>query len=62
MKSSLLFVLIGCRYVARLEHTLVQTCAAVGVSAKTTDETGVWVDDRKIGSIGTTSSYDYYYY
>jgi len=42
-------------YIARLESTLVNTCKDLGVTAKTTDETGVWVDDRKIASIGVNA-------
>ena len=44
-----------CRYIARLETTLVNTCKDLGVTAKTTDETGVWVENRKIASIGRCS-------
>lgn len=41
-----------CRYVKKLEMTLVDTCRLFGVDAHCNKETGVWVDDRKIASIG----------
>lgn len=44
---------IGVRdYVCNLEKTMVQTCSAFGLKAKTTADTGVWIGDRKIGAIG----------
>ena len=39
-------------YVCQLQNTLIKTCKDFGVTAKSTDETGVWVEDRKIGAIG----------
>ncbi|XP_052822492.1 putative lipoyltransferase 2, mitochondrial isoform X2 [Octopus bimaculoides] len=39
-------------YVSSLEATLIKTCANWGIAAKTTVDTGVWVEDRKIGAIG----------
>lgn len=48
---------IGMRdYVCRLEKTMIQTCAAFGVKATTTSDTGVWVEDRKIGALGLHGS------
>lgn len=41
------------RYVRRLEAVLMQVCADFGVPARRRDGlTGVWVEDRKIASIG----------
>lgn len=42
-------------YVSSLEATIINTCANWGITAKTTADTGVWVEDRKIGAIGKTS-------
>ncbi|GAB1600257.1 putative lipoyltransferase 2, mitochondrial [Argonauta hians] len=39
-------------YVSSLESTLIRTCAKWGITAKTTKDTGVWVEDRKIAAIG----------
>lgn len=39
-------------YVCQLQNTMIKTCKDFGVTAKSTDETGVWVEDRKIGAIG----------
>lgn len=44
------------RYVAKLEQTLVDTCKQCGVEAATSEEVGVWVDNRKIASIGERNS------
>lgn len=43
-------------YVCKLEKTMIKTCDYFGVRAKTTEDTGVWVEDRKIGSIGIHGS------
>jgi lipoate-protein ligase B len=41
------------RYIGRLESTLIDVCADFGVAARRCDGlTGVWVEDRKIASIG----------
>lgn len=41
------------RYLRALEEILIETCAHFGVAASRRDGlTGVWVDDRKIASIG----------
>ena len=49
-------------YVRLLERALITTLAALGVSARARDDegpdyTGVWVDDRKIASIGVHVSH-----
>ncbi|XP_046369207.1 putative lipoyltransferase 2, mitochondrial [Haliotis rufescens] len=43
-------------YIASLEKTMIGMCKHFGVSAKTTQDTGVWVNDRKIGAIGVHGS------
>ena len=48
---------IGMRsYVHKLEQTMIKTCDSFKLSATTTKDTGVWVEDRKIGAIGMDSS------
>lgn len=44
------------KYVASLELTLIDTCRRFGIEARTTEHTGVWVGDKKIGSIGIHAS------
>lgn len=39
-------------YVKALENTMTGTCQEYGLDATTTEHTGVWVNDRKIGAIG----------
>lgn len=39
-------------YVCQLEETLIATLRRFGITGRRTDETGVWVDHRKIASIG----------
>ncbi|TPX68692.1 lipoyl(octanoyl) transferase [Spizellomyces sp. 'palustris'] len=39
-------------YVQRLEHFLILTCEEWGIAAATTEDTGVWVTDRKIAALG----------
>ncbi|KAH6595141.1 hypothetical protein BASA50_006128 [Batrachochytrium salamandrivorans] len=39
-------------YVDRLEKTLMSTCERYHINARTTKDTGVWVDDRKIAALG----------
>ncbi|KAI8330996.1 hypothetical protein BC941DRAFT_360917 [Chlamydoabsidia padenii] len=40
-------------YVSRLEKTIIDTCAAFGINANTTENTGVWVgQDHKIAALG----------
>eukprot|EP00729_Bicosta_minor_P021023 gene21023-32893_t len=44
---------IGARvYIERLEQALINTCEGFGVVAGRTEDTGVWVEDRKIAAIG----------
>lgn len=43
-------------YVCNLEKTMVKTCKFFGLDAKTTGDTGCWVNDKKIGSIGVHGS------
>lgn len=43
-------------YVRQLEETLIKTVQKFGLTGRTTDQTGVWVDDRKIASIGLHGS------
>jgi len=43
-------------YVSYLEKAIIATCAALGVKAITTENTGVWLNDQqKIAAIGTFS-------
>ena len=47
---------IGIRsYVHNLESIIIETCETYGIKAGTTENTGVWVQDRKIAAIGKTS-------
>jgi len=39
-------------YVCNLEKTMIKTCNYFGLDAHTTQDTGVWIGDRKIGAIG----------
>ncbi|KAK6195818.1 hypothetical protein SNE40_001171 [Patella caerulea] len=43
-------------YISALENTLIKTCQKFGITARTTADTGVWVEDRKIASIGVHGS------
>ncbi|BFZ00221.1 hypothetical protein BsWGS_03260 [Bradybaena similaris] len=43
-------------YVCQLERTLIATLQQFELAGKTTDQTGVWVEDRKIASIGLHGS------
>lgn len=40
------------RYVSYLEEVLIATCEEFGLQGKTTDDTGVWIGERKIAAIG----------
>jgi lipoate-protein ligase B len=43
-------------YVSYLEKAVIETCRRYGVQAKTTENTGVWVDDdHKIAALGRFS-------
>ncbi|RKP06005.1 hypothetical protein THASP1DRAFT_32167 [Thamnocephalis sphaerospora] len=39
-------------YVCRLERTIINACAHYQLSANTTDDTGVWIGDKKIAALG----------
>lgn len=39
-------------YVCALEKTMIDTCRKFGLKANADQETGVWIEDRKIGAIG----------
>ncbi|CAL1279076.1 unnamed protein product [Larinioides sclopetarius] len=39
-------------YVRQLENTIIGTCHSFGLTATTTSDVGVWIDDRKIAAIG----------
>lgn len=39
-------------YVCHLEKTIISLCAELGLDAKTTPDTGVWIENRKICAIG----------
>lgn len=39
-------------YVCHLEKTIIDLCAKLNLTAKTTSDTGIWIDNRKICSIG----------
>ncbi|XP_045200182.1 putative lipoyltransferase 2, mitochondrial [Mercenaria mercenaria] len=43
-------------YVCNLEKTMVNTCGYFGLKATITGDTGVWIQDRKIGAIGIHGS------
>uniref|UniRef100_U5EXR5 Octanoyl-[acyl-carrier-protein]:protein N-octanoyltransferase LIPT2, mitochondrial n=1 Tax=Corethrella appendiculata TaxID=1370023 RepID=U5EXR5_9DIPT len=43
-------------YVCHIEQTIINLCAKYRLKAQTTDDTGVWIDDRKICAIGIHAS------
>lgn len=43
-------------YVRHIEKTVIDMCRECGITAKTTEDTGIWVDDRKICAIGLHAS------
>jgi lipoate-protein ligase B len=43
-------------YVQRLENLMIATCRRYSIEATTTENTGVWVNDMKIGAIGVQAS------
>lgn len=44
-------------YVSTLEEIVIKTCQILGIAgAKTTQDTGIWIDDRKICAIGIHGS------
>lgn len=43
-------------YVCHIEKTIIDLCKKHGITARTTEDTGVWVDNRKICAIGIHAS------
>lgn len=43
-------------YVCHIEKTIIDLCRKHGIKAQTTEDTGVWVDNRKICAIGIHAS------
>lgn len=43
-------------YVCHIEKTVIDLCKKYGIKAQTTEDTGVWVDNRKICAIGIHAS------
>lgn len=43
-------------YVCHIEKTVIDLCRKYGIKAATTEDTGVWVDNRKICAIGIHAS------
>ncbi|XP_022288852.1 octanoyl-[acyl-carrier-protein]:protein N-octanoyltransferase LIPT2, mitochondrial-like [Crassostrea virginica] len=43
-------------YVCALEKTMIDTCRKFGLTANANQETGVWIEDRKVGAIGIHGS------
>jgi len=43
-------------YVCHIEKTIIDLCKRHGITAKTTEDTGVWVENRKICAIGIHAS------
>jgi lipoyl(octanoyl) transferase 2 len=43
-------------YVAAIEQTIIDTCEKYSLIARTTCDTGVWIDDRKVCAIGVHGS------
>lgn len=43
-------------YVCHIEKTIIELCRRYGIKAGTTEDTGVWVQDRKICAIGIHAS------
>lgn len=39
-------------YICTLEKTIINACRQFGIQARTTEHTGVWVENRKIAAIG----------
>ena len=39
-------------YICALQKTMIRMCKHYGLQAKSTEHTGVWIEDRKIGAIG----------
>ena len=43
-------------YVCHIEKTVIDLCKKYGITARTTEDTGVWVENRKICAIGIHAS------
>lgn len=43
-------------YVCHIEKTIIDLCKKYGITARTTEDTGVWVDNRKICAVGIHAS------
>lgn len=43
-------------YVCQIEKMIIRLCAEFGIQGKTSPETGVWIDDKKICAIGIHGS------
>lgn len=43
-------------YVCHIEKTVIDLCGKHGIKARTTEDTGVWVEDRKICAVGIHAS------
>lgn len=43
-------------YVCQIEQTIIDLCSKLGIRAGRTQDTGIWVDDRKICAIGIHAS------
>lgn len=43
-------------YVCHIEKTIIHLCKKYGITAQTTEDTGVWVDNRKICAVGIHAS------
>jgi lipoyl(octanoyl) transferase 2 len=43
-------------YVCHIEKTIIHLCKRHGITARTTEDTGVWVDNRKICAVGIHAS------
>ncbi|KAJ3320282.1 hypothetical protein HDV06_005426 [Boothiomyces sp. JEL0866] len=39
-------------YICTIQNTVIDTCKEFGIKAKSTEHTGIWIDDRKIAAIG----------
>ncbi|KAJ3269421.1 hypothetical protein HDV01_001419 [Terramyces sp. JEL0728] len=39
-------------YICTLQNTVIDACKQFGIRAKSTEHTGIWIDDRKIAAIG----------
>lgn len=44
------------KYVFLLEKTIIEVCRRYGITARTTDDTGIWVGNRKICALGIHAS------